>query len=214
LVLDTGQPRNRTAAISHGFLGRDGFSPERIQAEARSQLLVYPGMCWKEDRAVEAERSNAGDFVVCTLSGASYRAWRLVLAYGVRDELPPIEGLEARWGRSVFYCPYCHAYETDRGAIGVLASEGPRSIEQALLLTDWGRVTLFLNQDDEPSQADVSRMAERGIALSACRLPESATRQPWCWRTGDANPCERCSYPPKPGPHLRLRNSSGAASWI
>lgn len=63
--------------------------------------------------------------------------------------LPAIEGLAARWGRSVLHCPYCHGYELDRGAIGVIAT-GPRSLHQAQLVAGWGPVTLLAKHGPEP----------------------------------------------------------------
>lgn len=45
----------------------------------------------------------------------------MLLATGVRDELPTIAGLVERWGRSVFQCPYCHGYELDMGRIDLIA---------------------------------------------------------------------------------------------
>ena len=42
VVLDTGLPRNRFAAHSHGFLTRDGAPPLEMLAEARRQLEAYP----------------------------------------------------------------------------------------------------------------------------------------------------------------------------
>ena len=42
LVINAGEPRNRFAEHSHGFLGQDGRTPAAILDEARRQLLAYP----------------------------------------------------------------------------------------------------------------------------------------------------------------------------
>ena len=78
-------------------------------------------------------------------TGETVHGRRLVLATGVVDELPAIDGLAPRWGKSVFACPYCDGYELDNGRIGVLAT-GPFPIHHAMLLPDWGQVTLFTNE--------------------------------------------------------------------
>jgi thioredoxin reductase len=36
-------------------------------------------------------------------------ARRVLVASGLRDELPDIPGLAERWGLDVLHCPYCHA---------------------------------------------------------------------------------------------------------
>ena len=107
LVIDHGLRRNRFAATSHGFLGQDGRAPGEIIDEARAQLFRYPTVDWLEDRVEQAEGS-ADDFRVITVENGEKTGRRLVLALGVKDELPAIPGLEERWGRSVFHCPYCH----------------------------------------------------------------------------------------------------------
>ncbi|HVE52342.1 MAG TPA: NAD(P)/FAD-dependent oxidoreductase, partial [Ramlibacter sp.] len=91
-------------------------------------------------------------------------ARRILLATGVADELPSIPGLQERWGRSVFHCPYCHGYELARGRIGVIAT-GPASLHQAALLPEWGEVTLFLNGAVTPSATEVQDLRARGVAI-------------------------------------------------
>jgi thioredoxin reductase len=94
------------------------------------------------------------------------QARRIILAMGVVDELPAIPGLQERWGRSVFHCPYCHGYELDRGRIGVIAT-GPASLHHATLVPEWGEVTFFLNGAVEPSQDELRAIAARGVEVEA-----------------------------------------------
>ncbi|MBD8532093.1 MULTISPECIES: NAD(P)/FAD-dependent oxidoreductase [unclassified Massilia] len=163
LVIDAGQRRNRFAHASHGFLTQDGTEAAVIAATARGQLLNYPNVRWIEGTAAQAQAQGDG-FIVTLADGTACTGRRLVLATGVRDELPPIAGLQERWGRSVFHCPYCHGYELDAGAIGVLAA-GPLSMHHALMLPDWGTVTLFLNGAFEPDAAQLAALDGRGVTL-------------------------------------------------
>jgi thioredoxin reductase len=161
VVIDAGSRRNRFAATSHGFLGRDGESPETIARQARDQLRAYPGLSWI-DAVVNAAEAHPQGFVLTLYDGRQLHARRLVLATGVVDELPAIEGLQQRWGRTVFACPYCHGYELAQGAIGVLAS-GPLSMHHALMLPDWGRVTLFNCGTWQPDEAQLAALQARGV---------------------------------------------------
>lgn len=161
-VVDAGRRRNRFADASHGFLGQDGRAPGDIVREARAQLAAYPNVSWHEGLAAAARRQGEGFEV--DVGGATLRARRLVLATGVVDELPPVEGLAERWGRTVFHCPYCHGYELNEGAIGVLASS-PLSMHHALMLPDWGPTTFLLNGAFEPDEEQTRALAARGVAV-------------------------------------------------
>ncbi|TFW25018.1 NAD(P)/FAD-dependent oxidoreductase [Massilia arenosa] len=163
LVIDAGQRRNRFASASHGLLGRDGMEPGAIAAEGKAQLLAYPDVQWLDASAVYATGSH-DNFLLRTDAGHELRARRLVLALGVVDELPPVEGLRERWGRSVFHCPYCHGFELQQGRIGVLAN-GELSMHHALMLPDWGQVTLLTNDTFVPSVEQTVALAERGVAI-------------------------------------------------
>ena len=175
-VIDAGVRRNRFAASSHGFLGQDGRAPGDIVADARAQLLAYPNVQWVDGQAAQAEPTRDG-FAVILEQGPAFHAQRLVLAIGVVDELPAIDGLAERWGRSVFHCPYCHGYELQQGRIGVLAS-GPLAMHQALMLPDWGDVTLFTGGRFEPDAAQRAELAARGVTVEpqpVIRIADTAT---------------------------------------
>lgn len=176
LVVDAGLRRNRFADTSHGFLGRDGDSPQAIAAQARDQLLAYPNVRWIDGEVALAEPTDTG-FSLCLADGRRFLVRRLVLATGVVDELPGIEGLTERWGRSVFHCPYCHGYELAQGLIGVLAS-GPMSMHHALMLPDWGTVTLFTRDAFMPDDAQMASLTARGVLIEAApvaRIVDVAT---------------------------------------
>ena len=169
LVIDAGQRRNRfvdeAGGHSHGFLTRDGQSPGAIADEGRSQLLRYPNVQWLDGLAEDACRGSDGRFEFRVASKV-VSARRLILAVGVRDELPPVPGLVERWGCSVFHCPYCHGYELDAGPIGIVAAS-PMAQHHALMLPDWGKPTLFLNGAYTPTQEDLAALGRRGTCVES-----------------------------------------------
>ncbi|WP_081547346.1 NAD(P)/FAD-dependent oxidoreductase [Chromobacterium haemolyticum] len=174
LVIDAGARRNRFAAQSHGVIGLDGRSPDAIAAEGKAQLLAYPNAQWRADSVVRAERSDAGYTLRCA-SGQDYRARQLVLAFGVVDELPELEGLEERWGESVFHCPYCHGYELDRGRIGVLGG-GPLSYLSAMLMPEWGQTVFLTDGGYEPDEEQREALARRGVEIVRDRIARIVDR--------------------------------------
>nr|WP_288453474.1 NAD(P)/FAD-dependent oxidoreductase [uncultured Pseudomonas sp.] len=168
LVIDAGVRRNRFASHSYGFLGQDGRAPEEIAADGRAELMDYPTVTWQVGEASQVQRDGEG-FVVTLRGGQRVAARRLILAGGVRDELPAIEGLAERWGRHVFHCPYCHGYELEQGRIGVLAVS-PMSIHHALMLPDWGSTTFFLNGVFVPDAEQLQQLARRGVVVEPDRV--------------------------------------------
>lgn len=162
LVIDAGVRRNRFAEFSHGVLGQDGKSPTAIAEEAKAQLLKYPNLTWLEGLADSAEKT--GDLFTVTSGNKVLIAKRLILATGVTDHLPAIPGLQDRWGKSVFHCPYCHGYELNQGPLGVLATS-EASLHQALLIPDWGPTTLFTNNCFTPDAAQHQQLAARNVKI-------------------------------------------------
>ncbi|MGW2962327.1 NAD(P)/FAD-dependent oxidoreductase [Streptomyces sp. NPDC001220] len=164
LVVDAGEPRNAPAAHMQGFLSRDGMPPGEFLAAGREEIARY-GVELVRDRAVEASRD--GDFTVSLASGRQVRARQLVVATGLKDELPPVPGVAERFGRDVLHCPYCHGWEVRDQAFGVLATT-PMSVHQALMVTQWSKdVTLFLHQlaGTELSDDDLRRLAAAGVRV-------------------------------------------------
>lgn len=174
LVIDAGIRRNRFAEFSHGVLGQDGKSPTAIAEEAKAQLLKYPNLTWLEGLADSAEKT--GDLFTVTSGNKSLTAKRLILATGVTDHLPAIPGLQDRWGKSVFHCPYCHGYELNQGPLGVLATS-EASLHQALLIPDWGPTTLFTNNCFTPDAAQRQQLAARNVKIETETVREIAGEQ-------------------------------------
>jgi thioredoxin reductase len=110
LVCDAGRPRNASSRELHGFLTRDRTPPAELLAIAREQLKAYPGVELRRGEVVDAGREGSA-FEVVLADGTRLAARKLVLATGVVDELPPIPGAEALYGRGVFHCPYCDGWE-------------------------------------------------------------------------------------------------------
>lgn len=123
LVVDAGEPRNASAAEMHMYLGRDGGSPARLLADGRAEVTAYPTVEVRSGR-VAAAAGGTGAFEVTLAEGTQEVGARLVLAVGQVDVPLDIPGLAARWGRSVFHCPFCHGYETS-GKILAVIGNGP-----------------------------------------------------------------------------------------
>lgn len=174
LVIDAGEPRNAPAAHMQGYLSRDGMPPAEFLAAGRKEVARY-GVELVPDRVVEVERGE--DFTVVLAGGRTVRARRLVVATGLKDELPAVAGVAERFGRDVLHCPFCHGWEVRDQAFGVLAS-GPASVHQALMVSQWSKdVRFFLHTvaEEELSDEDLRRLAAAGVDVVPGEVAELVT---------------------------------------
>ena len=162
LVLDAGTQRNLSTRATHGVFTRDGASPRKLLDAARDDLRRYEATVSIVDEPATSVRRDGDDFVVTTPSGEQ-RARRLILATGVEDVLPKIPGIEALYGRSVYHCTTCDAYEAcDLDVVAV--GWGEHSAGFALDLLDWASsVTMVTNGDDY--EGDRYLLNEHGIEV-------------------------------------------------
>jgi thioredoxin reductase len=171
-VLDTGLPRNRFAGHSHGMLGHDHKPPLDILAEARQQLERYPAIRLVNARA-DSISGEIDDFSVLSADGESLGARRLILSYGIVDQMPEVPGFAEGWGKSIVPCPYCDGFEVAALHWGLVWS-GPQSHNQARLFLDWtDRLTVLTDGHDiaPDIRADLAR---RGIMVVDGRIAEIA----------------------------------------
>lgn len=159
VVVDSGRPRNAPAGHVHGFLSRDGTPPAELVAIGRSEVERYGGRIVPGEVRTIRRRDNG---FRAELADGAIEARRVVVATGLRDELPDIPGLSQRWGRDVLHCPYCHGWEVRDEPLGVLGP-APRSVHLAWLLPQWSAdVVLFA---DNLADADRSKVAARGVRI-------------------------------------------------
>ena len=165
LVVDSGSPRNRFAAHMHGILGQDGTPPGDLVAKGRRELEQYD---------VEIQEGNVtsvsdgGKVVAVTIDGEdSHDARALIVATGVTDNLPQVQGLAQRWGVTVLHCPYCHGWEVRDQKFGVLTTM-PMSMHQAELVRQWSDdVTVFTAGAGQIDAGVEQRLLARGVKLVA-----------------------------------------------
>ncbi|AHJ99666.1 NAD(P)/FAD-dependent oxidoreductase [Hymenobacter swuensis] len=139
LVLDGGVPRNAPSPAVQGFLTRDGTRPAELLRLSREQLTPYDSV-EIQARRVTAVEALAGQFRL-TIEGETGRSSRVtarkvLLATGVEDELPPIDGMRELWGRGVLHCPYCHGWEV-RGQPLAVYGRAKLVTGLALLVSRW-----------------------------------------------------------------------------
>jgi thioredoxin reductase len=164
-VVGAGPTRNARATQINGFLTRDGISPPDFLAMGEAELARY-GVTRITDRVLAIDPAGeGGHFQVRLACGSVLMARHILVATGLRDELPPIPGLAERWGIDVLFCPFCDGWEASDQPLGVLGGR-PASVEQALLVRQWSEDIIFFPHDKDLTDAEQERLAARGVEVA------------------------------------------------
>ena len=170
-VIDDGGPRNAPAGHAHNVYTRDGTPPAELLRIGREQLRPYD-VQFVEGRAGQV-RGRKGDFRLTLAGGQTLTAARLLLATGVRDDLPDVPGLREAWGKSVFTCPYCHGWEFSDLPLAVLG-DGDAGYGFARLIQNWSRDLVLVTGSRKTtlSDAQLDDLHDRGIDVLEADVTE------------------------------------------
>jgi thioredoxin reductase len=164
LVCDAGEPRNARSAGLHGYLTRDGIEPGEFLRLANEEVRKYPTIDFHRGQVVEARRNSRGFTVICE-GGLQLSARKLLLATGVVDQVPDIEGIEELYGKSVHHCPYCDGWEWRDQPLAV-HGRGEAGAALSLALTAWSDdVVLCTDGPSGLSERDGTDLARAGIEV-------------------------------------------------
>ena len=141
VVVDGQDYRAGQVERSHGYLGRDPQKPLELLARGREEVLAYPTAAIRPGQVAHLAQRDDGLFEV----GQDLLAHRVVLACGVEDAFPDVEGFAEHYGASVFHCPACDGYETrDRDVVAL--GWDPHLVGFSATLLNWARsVTVVTN---------------------------------------------------------------------
>jgi thioredoxin reductase len=148
----------------HGFLTRDGTPPRELLRLARAEFAPYDTVEFQDVAVLDVCRAGHG-FEVMLQGGARERCRKLLIATGLIDEVPRLEGIESLLGTSVHHCPYCDGWE-HRGRRIAAYGRGDRGHGLALGLTVWAQEVVLLS--DGPctiAPRERERLEAHGIAL-------------------------------------------------
>lgn len=164
VLFDNGQPRNGVTNASHGFITRDGIKPGEFRRIAYEEVLSYPSVEHRPSEVSEIRRSELG-FDIRSTSGEQVQARRLILAAGMKETFPDIEGLRDFYGKSLFNCPFCDGWEL-RDQPLVIVSDNPHVFHTAKLLYNWSQdIVVCTNGHDALTTEQRQLLASRGIRI-------------------------------------------------
>lgn len=164
VIIDDQKPCNRFSHASHGFLTRDGTPPAELLHIAYEQLKRYPSVALKTATVLHIEKIDAG-FEVMSSDGSTLQARIVLLATGLHDELPRLDGIEGLWGKSVFHCPYCDGYEVRSQALAVYGVDETALHLVMLLRNLTDKLTVCAGEGWKLSVAQHERLTRYGIPV-------------------------------------------------
>jgi thioredoxin reductase len=171
LVIDQGNPRNAQARAMHGYLSRDGANPLSFLHMGRAEIRRYRVRFHRAE--VVDGRRRRDHFEVVTHARRRFRSRKLLLATGVRDQLPRIDGLSDFYGSSVHHCPYCDGWEWRDRRLAAYG-HGKPGLGLALALKGWSDDVVVLTDGVkgrlEPYRAQMKRQGIRSCEQKIARL--------------------------------------------
>jgi thioredoxin reductase len=164
LIIDSGTSCNRQTPHSHNFITQDGKTPKQIATIAKEQVGHYKTIKFYGETAVNATKKE-NRFEIKTLSGDLFYSRKLIIATGLKDIMPEIEGFAECWGISVIHCPYCHGYEVRNEKTGILGN-GDYGFEFSRLVSNWtGNLTLYTNGKSTLTAEQAEKLGKHNIAI-------------------------------------------------
>ncbi|WP_440602171.1 NAD(P)/FAD-dependent oxidoreductase [Bacillus safensis] len=163
IVFDDELPRNRVTQESHGFITNDGMTPFEIRQAGEADLQKYPNIQIKRSRINDIQKREEF-FTLLTHEGDTFEAKKIILATGLQDILPEIEGIHDVYGKTLFSCPFCDGWELKDKALALIA-ENQRALHMAKLLSNWTKDLIVFTNGHGLAEEDKSLLTEHSIQV-------------------------------------------------
>jgi thioredoxin reductase len=136
LLFDDNKARNAVTQHSHGFITRDGVSPAEFRAIGQRELAQYPSVDIHSMR-IETVIKQGTVFELIATSGEKFEASTIILATGIQEILPAVEGIYDYYGKSLFNCPFCDGWELRDKPLVIIAENGMAAFHVPKVLYNW-----------------------------------------------------------------------------
>ncbi|TVY80806.1 Thioredoxin reductase gliT [Lachnellula suecica] len=173
IVFCSNEFRNKMSKHMHGVPTWEHRDPAEYRAVTRKDILAHYDTVSFEDVGIKSleksEREGGGTlFKAVDVEGKEWWGRKVVLATGIRDIMPEIEGYADCWAKGIFHCLFCHGYEERGGpSAGVFAIDDcaapPIAVHLArfaLRLAD--DVTIYTNGDESGASEIRNILAKAG----------------------------------------------------
>jgi thioredoxin reductase len=158
----------------HSFLTRDDIPPSEFRALALQDLKRYDNVELWDGEVTDVARDSHNMFRVMLDDDRSQLTRKILIATGVKDQLPALPRIEEFWGKTIHQCPYCDGWEL-RGAPIAVYGKRTRGLEMARAMTAWtSDIALCTDGPGGLKASDQEHLARNGIELIEERIVELA----------------------------------------
>ncbi|OCF55546.1 thioredoxin reductase GliT [Kwoniella mangroviensis CBS 10435] len=141
LLYDSGLYRNEVVEHSHTISGFEGGNPKDFKNKVKSDLekfysdtLEFRNGLITNLRAMD-DVQHGHAFEALDSEGKLIVAKKVVLATGIKDHLPNIEGVKEQWGKRIIHCIFCHGTETANAPFAFLFTKANSMRNEKLVET-------------------------------------------------------------------------------
>ncbi|MDQ0429862.1 thioredoxin reductase [Planomicrobium stackebrandtii] len=164
VLFDDDNGRNLVTRKSHGFITRDGIEPEELKRLGREEIAKYDCVDMKKQRIISVKRISEAHYELATESGDVFHSIKIIIAAGLKEQLPNIPGIEKFYGTSLFSCPYCDGWELRDQPLAVIADK--QVFELAKKIYTWSRdLIVFTNGEGRLEEKDKQKLLRKGIKV-------------------------------------------------
>lgn len=169
ILFDDNKPRNAVTSESHGFITRDGINPQEFKKVAQEELSSYPDVRIEKQRVNHINKEH-NLFQVETENGEVYKAKKIILATGFKEDLPDIPGVKEFYGKSLFSCPFCDGWELRDRPLAVIADD-KKAVHMAKLVSNWTNdLIIFTNGNKVISLEEQELLNSYGIRINEKKI--------------------------------------------
>lgn len=164
LLFDDDHGRNLVTREAHGFLTRDGIQPEELKRLGREDVAAYGCVQIQKKRVVSIKRITESHYRLDTEDGETFHSIKVIIAAGLKEELPNIPDIENFYGTSLFSCPYCDGWELQNQPLAIIADK--MVYDLAKKVYTWSKdLAVFTNGIGRLEENEKAKLQAKGIRV-------------------------------------------------
>lgn len=164
VLFDDDNGRNLVTREAHGFITRDGICPEELKRLAHEEIRKYGSVKTENERVVKIDRISETHYELTTESGEVFHSIKIIIAAGLKEELPNVPDIEKFYGTSLFSCPYCDGWEMRDQPLAVIADKKVFTLAKEVYT--WSRdLAVFTNGEGRLEEEEKQKLIAKGIKV-------------------------------------------------
>ena len=119
-----------------------------------------------ENKKVASVIKNDGLFDLTTSDSEMYKSKTIIIATGLKDNLPDIENISYYYGKSLFSCPYCEGWESRDRPLVVIIDDQVQGFHFIQTVYNWSKDLVVCTNGKIFENSDQKRLIQKkGIKI-------------------------------------------------